>query len=794
MKSSVKTWKHGMLLSCALTCQMTFADVPYTWSPMRFGAGGFITGIDGNGSTLVARTDVYGAFIKKGAIDWKQLITEASTINANVYTPQKGVVDIKIDPSNSQKIYISYDWQFLRSTDGGDTFSSASSAFNDHNTHLTDFRYLNNRIAIDPSPTKSNIIYYGTWDSGLQISTNSGASFVNANTLGTGLPSKAGFICKTTGQMNDAACGTGDREYPGVSAITMDPSSGVDASGRTKTIYAFLMSDDADYLNHCDPASPNYGTCSGGLYKTTTAGANWYRIGVHRWNNTEGRNKPLQYIIQSAIGADGRYYFTGKIDNQVKVYRIDTDNSVHDITPTETATAANMGWYAIATSKNSAGWVILSDAHGRMVQSTNYGEPNTWSAKSATPDGVVSDVPWLDSLFGGYQTVGSIMFDKSNEAKLWVSNGTGVWNTDSSSPSLWTSVNAGIEEVVTNNVIATSSKVLGGIWDWSVVPFSNLDTYSNYPGDFPNHLTGEILTSWDLDNAEASPNFFVSISSSQVDGSNRSGYSTDAGATWNLFSSYPSARGQIAATTEDLFMWLTSYGEGLQYTTNKGATWSPITTVYDYDYSGQGGVGAPLTLDATFWKNVLDWQSATSQKLSGSKGPYSTDSMRFYFHHKTKGVFMSEYNSANNTYFYKCVYPAQWLSGTVDDYSVVKTVPGLSGNLLLSTGSSDDGRLSLSENSGWGFTPMAGISAVTTFGFGKAATGATYPTIYVVGKKDNVKGIWRSINKGQTWERISPTSPLGSRDIITSIDGDKNVFGKVYIGFNGSGFAYGVVQ
>lgn len=36
--------------------------------------------------------------------------------------------------------------------------------------------------------------------------------------------------------------------------------------------------------------------------------------------------------------------------------------------------------------------------------------------------------------------------------------------------------------------------------------------------------------------------------------------------------------------------------------------------------------------------------------------------------------------------------------------------------------------------------------------------------------------------------------PNGSLDVVTSIDGDKDVFGRVYVGFVGSGAAYGQMQ
>jgi hypothetical protein len=62
--------------------------------------------------------------------------------------------------------------------------------------------------------------------------------------------------------------------------------------------------------------------------------------------------------------------------------------------------------------------------------------------------------------------------------------------------------------------------------------------------------------------------------------------------------------------------------------------------------------------------------------------------------------------------------------------------------------------------------------------------------MYLQGKISGDPGIWRSTDEGANWEKIA-TYPLGIYDRINAIDGDKDVFGKVYMGFGGSGFTYG---
>ena len=81
------------------------------------------------------------------------------------------------------------------------------------------------------------------------------------------------------------------------------------------------------------------------------------------------------------------------------------------------------------------------------------------------------------------------------------------------------------------------------------------------------------------------------------------------------------------------------------------------------------------------------------------------------------------------------------------------------------------------------------MKEVCTFGYGAPATAGGYSSIYIVGYVNNVYGIWRSDNDGQSWIQIGDY-PDGSLDQIKTISGDPNIYGQVYVGFEGSGFAY----
>jgi hypothetical protein len=85
---------------------------------------------------------------------------------------------------------------------------------------------------------------------------------------------------------------------------------------------------------------------------------------------------------------------------------------------------------------------------------------------------------------------------------------------------------------------------------------------------------------------------------------------------------------------------------------------------------------------------------------------------------------------------------------------------------------------------------LSDVLEVYDFGFGKEAPGGNYPTIFIAGFVNNVWGIWQSDDEGQSWTQVGDL-PLGSLDQVKAVEGDKNVYGIVYIGFQGSGYAYG---
>jgi len=82
------------------------------------------------------------------------------------------------------------------------------------------------------------------------------------------------------------------------------------------------------------------------------------------------------------------------------------------------------------------------------------------------------------------------------------------------------------------------------------------------------------------------------------------------------------------------------------------------------------------------------------------------------------------------------------------------------------------------------------VTSAISVGFGKAASGTSYPTIYMAGVVNGVTGLFRSTDTGNTWVQINDSAhQWGDYSIVV---GDPKTFGTMYVAPNsGRGIIYG---
>jgi hypothetical protein len=690
------------------------------WQPLRIGAGGFVIGIDiAADGTKVVRTDTYGAYLStaSSASGWRQLVT-ANTLPAAFAAPgnNAGVYEIRIAPSNTQRLYMAYLGYVFRSDDQGASFTQTSFAVDSSvaNAAGDNYRTDGEKMAVDPA--NPDVVYFGTPTNGLWMTVDGGGSWQKVSGITTGT---------TAG-------------YPG---IAFDPTSGT-TGGNTSTLYV-----------------PSWGN---GVWISKNAGSTW----------TKTNGGPTT-VNNAAVAADGTYY------------AVDGTAAWKYAGGAWTSINSQQGWHAVACDPANAARVILIDGGGNMNESLDRGSTwlGTYSPGLPNPmiTRVATDVPWLAWTNEYYMTSGNLAFDATS-GELYFSEGIGVWKTsfpETYTPFAWTSQSAGIEQLVANVVTAPpGGKPVVANWDRALFYAGNLNAY---PSTHGVSNANSIVAGWDVDYAEGTPSFLAAVVDwNEFNAIDQSATSTNGGQTWTPFPTYPPWSGApqggcLAVSTPANFVWLPS-GQAPYVTQDGAQTWKPVTLPGESNLAG------------VFGPSYLHRHVVAADRVNAGT---------FYLYDSGKGVYASTDEGSSWT----LAHSGQLVG--YDNYNAtLKAVPGKAGHLFFTagqlsgagpSGSGTADPFLHSTDGGATWNPIATVSEVFSFGFGASAPGASYPTIFIAGYVGSEYGIWRSTDEAMTWTSIGQW-PNASLDEVTTVDGDKSVYGEVYVGFGGSGYAYGVLD
>ncbi|MEU5890759.1 1,4-beta-glucanase [Streptomyces sp. NPDC047461] len=232
--------------------------------------------------------------------------------------------------------------------------------------------------------------------------------------------------------------------------------------------------------------------------------------------------------------------------------------------------------------------------------------------------------------------------------------------------------------------------------------------------------------------------------------------SNDGGQTWAPFEAQPSlakdAPGPIAVNADgSVLLWVFVHWDGTKYpayrSADNGATWTEISSF------PKGATPVADPADPTRF-HAYDTDTGTLY--------VSTDSGLSF----TQG--------------------ATGLPSGDSQFELV-AAPGRSGDLWLSVKGNG---LYRSTDGGLSFDKVDGCWASYTLGFGKAADGADYPAIYMVGSTETITAVYRSDDEAKTWVRINDDQHQWgwTGEVVT---GDPRVYGRVYLATNGRGIQYG---
>ncbi|MEU8971587.1 1,4-beta-glucanase [Streptomyces monashensis] len=535
-----------------------------------------------------------------------------------------------------------------------------------------------------------------------------------------------------------------DTRFPAIPTATGQGVTLLLAAGRT--VYAgWGDSDDTG-------TAPN-------LFRTTDDGTTWQAV--------PGRptGTAAEVPIRAAYDAHTRALYVtyantpgpnGQTDGGV--HRLDTVTGTwSDVTPAVPGGADTFGYGGVAVTAHRPGTVVVStnnrwSAVDTLYRSTDGGR--SWVSLKDTAVLDVSETPYLNwgdtqPKFGWW--IQSVAVDPYDARHVLYGTGATVYGTRDLTH--WAPRIRGLEETSVRQLISPptgTAHLISGNGDIGVLYHERL-TASPARGLAADPVFG---TATGLAQAAAKPSYVVRTGW----GDHGNGaFSTDGGQTWAPFPSRPAlahdAPGPIAVSADGrVLLWTFVHWDGTTYpayrSADGGASWAEVPT------SPKGATPVADPLDPAVFHA---YDTGTGTLFA------STDGGRTFTARATR-------------------LPAG------DSQFQLAATPGRSGDLWVS---GKGGGLYRSVDGGVTFGRVAGVAAAYTLGFGKAAPGAAYPALFLVGSTDGSRSaVYRSDDRARTWIRVNDDAHQWGWT-GQAVTGDPRIHGRVYLATNGRGIQYG---
>jgi hypothetical protein len=536
----------------------------------------------------------------------------------------------------------------------------------------------------------------------------------------------------------------GDMNY-GLSFVFFDKRA-VLPSGATSTFYVGIAT-----------TAANANT----LFRTTDGGMTWQPIAAPSPAAFPRTGSRVLFPHHAAMDSLGMLYLpynnlygpngiTGGA-----VFRFDTSSDTWmEITPSP---GARGGYGGVSVDPMHPGTMVVSTLDrwpDEIYRTTDSG--TTWTTLGPLAVRDVAGANWLYWHGGSPNAtgwMGDIEIDPHNPARVLYNTGQGLWwcddvtPADRHAPTNWTFKDEGLEETVANGLISPSrgAHLVTALGDIAGFRHDDLDV-SPPNGMFDSPIFGNTTG---IDFAEKHPSLIVRVGTTGSNNTTQHGaYSVDGGQTWTAFPAEPA-----------------SAGAGSIGVSADGATivWSPQST-------------RQVTATPAYSRDRGSSWIACSGLPNGAR--VAADRM-------------------NPDKFYAMVGSAIYRSidGGGTFATTGATVPGgagaprpvwgLEGDLWVAA----SGGLFHSIDSGATFAPATDVQSATAVGFGLGATCDAYPVLYLAGRAKGVSGVYRSDDKGISWQRID--DPQHQYGFVNYVAGDPRRYGRAYLGTGGRGILYG---
>lgn len=518
----------------------------------------------------------------------------------------------------------------------------------------------------------------------------------------------------------------------GVTAIAFDPASSADGEP-CRTIYV--------------------GTGDRVMYVTHDAGETWEVL--------EGAPKSFLASHIYVQGENVYFAFAGEanpyrpIKGAIRKYNSVTGEWT-DITPDDTG----HGWGDIAIDPKDPDTLYVSsmgrykaNEDDNIFRSTDGGA--TWEGIFGGADDTerlfsldYSAAPWLDWGRGNAMLgwmMGDIEINPFDSNEIMYGTGATIFHTTNLTEWGKETINVevkceGLEETAVNVVKAANSdeiRLYSGMWD--------IDGFTHRDVDkAPSHMNGDGFMTKTLSIACAYNAPEVAVRTGE--GNLPISITRDGGETWKNVKK-PKDVGGDCGTAEvscngNIIYWTNTSAAAIYWTKDDGDTWERFEKAF----------ASPKMAADCFNEDILYVYTGTGMYVTSDGGKTFSNADQF-----------------------------------IPDGCIPTASPEKEGDVWLNTAM---GGVYLLTDCGKGTLQRKNIQSAKAFAIGAAKDAESPMTLYALGTNDDIYGVWRSLDSGDTWERINDDShQFGATG--GSLAADLRTYGQIYFGTNGRGIIMG---
>lgn len=471
---------------------------------------------------------------------------------------------------------------------------------------------------------------------------------------------------------------------------------------------------------------------------------------------------------------------------------------------------AGVTGFGVAVNPTTTSKIIVLTVGGGVWTSTNTGA--AWSQTTIIYAKQCDDVPYLGRVSSAYLALGFCRFHPTLD-RLFVTCGIGVLYIDSlpgTTATQYVSITKGIRQMLCQDVvISPNGTTMIPVQDKAGFVFSRANVLKQANNQIPDN-TQTLRMGGGMDYARDNESYLAAVYTQ----GDVASLSANGGSTWAAMPTIPTFThtsggviafyaGNIAISNASNMIWVSSSNQGggvsiggVKYTLNGGTTWLNPT------------FGASVNMTGAMWHNTYTTRRRIVQAYKGTAGVF------YLFCNGIDGsasaadlACLGMWKSTDGGVTFAKIRAGHFVTYSVDYYqSKLKLNNAAPGHAFWVQGATNNypaapysGGLFFT-NDDWVTTysavgALAGWSEPDDIALGAPAPGAAYPSLYVLGWRTAVFGLYACFDfnpstRAGTWV-LCEQWLNGKFDNDSAISADPTVFGRVVIGLASGGITVG---